>query len=444
MFPANRFEEPAWLNQRNLKGIADYSRVSNVMSDAKRVIINQAPLKNNQDWLLDIIYDSFALDQKVNTVISDNGSIYQLVLRAGKATNTLNAISAFLGKLFGMTGQVQFSVGRRGGRVIGVTIGGAVATNNIFTLSTGQSQVLNIFLSILRDSDLSQGNAETLADVKGIVLIDEAETNLHTELQYEILPEIIATFPKVQFIITSHSPLFLLGLSKKIGDDLFDIIDLPSGLSINTERFSEFEAAYRHFTETRAFEIDVDQAIRSNAKNHLYVEGDIDRAYIMHAATLLNRASSISDFAIMDGNGAGGLDGIAKRYDSEIAKVIPGKLVLLYDCDTQKNNKDRDQLFIRRIPQQGNMIKRGIENLFSDASIIKAATSKPAILDKTLEHQKIERGSTTTIPETWSINPNEKRNLCDWLVTNGDASDFGAFTAIFDILDEINATLGNE
>jgi predicted ATP-binding protein involved in virulence len=54
--------------------------------------------------------------------------------------------------------------------------------------------------------------------------------SLHIELQKTILPDLIVLFPKVQFIITTHSPFFLLGLEeKKKKNSNFDyqIIKLP-------------------------------------------------------------------------------------------------------------------------------------------------------------------------------------------------------------------------
>ena len=42
-----------------------------------------------------------------------------------------------------------------------------------------------------------------LNDIEGIVIIDEIELHLHSKLQREVLPELIALFPRIQFIITS-------------------------------------------------------------------------------------------------------------------------------------------------------------------------------------------------------------------------------------------------
>lgn len=51
--------------------------------------------------------------------------------------------------------------------------------------------------------------AEGLRNIEGIVIIDEIEQHLHPRWQREILPRLKASFPKVQFIISTHSPLVL-------------------------------------------------------------------------------------------------------------------------------------------------------------------------------------------------------------------------------------------
>jgi hypothetical protein len=46
-----------------------------------------------------------------------------------------------------------------------------------------------------------------LDDQPGVVLIDEIDLHLHPSWQREVVPTLAAAFPKLQFILTSHSPL---------------------------------------------------------------------------------------------------------------------------------------------------------------------------------------------------------------------------------------------
>lgn len=53
------------------------------------------------------------------------------------------------------------------------------------------------------------GADELLRRVPGIVLIDEIDLHLHPNWQQSIIPTLRSTFPRVQFIVTTHSPQVL-------------------------------------------------------------------------------------------------------------------------------------------------------------------------------------------------------------------------------------------
>lgn len=67
-FPVNRFEEPAWLNADNLKLNANYSDLKRLSRYSNRQMINIAPLKQNRDWLLDLMFDRNVYDLKVQSI----------------------------------------------------------------------------------------------------------------------------------------------------------------------------------------------------------------------------------------------------------------------------------------------------------------------------------------------------------------------------------------
>ncbi len=54
-----------------------------------------------------------------------------------------------------------------------------------------------------------------LKEIKGLVIIDEFGIHLHPSLQNDALIRLQKTFPNVQFIISTHSPLLLNGLKKE-------------------------------------------------------------------------------------------------------------------------------------------------------------------------------------------------------------------------------------
>lgn len=53
-------------------------------------------------------------------------------------------------------------------------------------------------------------------DISGIVIIDEIEKHLHPLLQRRIIKHLSNKFPKIQFVISTHSPLCVSGVSDVI------------------------------------------------------------------------------------------------------------------------------------------------------------------------------------------------------------------------------------
>ena len=56
--------------------------------------------------------------------------------------------------------------------------------------------------------------------MEGIVLIDELDLHLHPKWQRGLARSLTATFPKMQFIVTTHSPMILPGFS---ADEIFHL-----------------------------------------------------------------------------------------------------------------------------------------------------------------------------------------------------------------------------
>jgi predicted ATP-binding protein involved in virulence len=74
-------------------------------------------------------------------------------------------------------------------------------------LSAGYSALLSILTELLMRTDLLRKQANDYSyDPCGFVLIDEPETHLHLEMQYQILPLLTSLFPNLQFIVATHSP----------------------------------------------------------------------------------------------------------------------------------------------------------------------------------------------------------------------------------------------
>ena len=77
--------------------------------------------------------------------------------------------------------------------------------------------IFGIVASILKEYDRVSDNTDTsFENISGIVLIDEIDSHLHSDLLKDVLPNLIKLFPKIQFIMSSHSPFFFVRNARKI------------------------------------------------------------------------------------------------------------------------------------------------------------------------------------------------------------------------------------
>ena len=77
-------------------------------------------------------------------------------------------------------------------------------------LSDGYQAALCMIIELAyRAVILNPSMSQTARNVEGVVLIDEIEMHLHPAWQWKILNAFRKTFPKVQFIVATHSPVIL-------------------------------------------------------------------------------------------------------------------------------------------------------------------------------------------------------------------------------------------
>ena len=439
-FPPNRFEEPAWLNEGNLNAKAQYMDMKHLQGHADRKVINYSPLKDNQNWLFEVIYDRNAFEmQTKGSYYSDTGlpaTVFEGY--SGNATSAYETALQVVRSIVNRGEDIRFGIGRRHNRVVSIHSESERLVPNVFQLSSGETALLNLFISILRDFDLCRTPFSNTADIRGIVVVDEIDLHLHANHQNAVLPALIQMFPKVQFVVSTHSPLLVLGMNKLFGEDGFAIYRLPEGHQISPEEFSEFGDAYQAFAETIRHSREVQAALVNSQKPIVIPEGETDSRYIWKAAELLGKLDLMNEIDVWEGTGSGNLDNIWKASKLLSANMGSLAILLLYDCDTGKSLQDRDNLLKRVIPhEEDNPLAKGIENLFSEETLELARQHKPAFIDVVEEHNATDRGCTVTIPETWNINSNEKMNLCNWLCKNGSRDDFQGFNVVFDLLEEL-------
>lgn len=114
-------------------------------------------------------------------------------------------------------------------------------------LSDGYQAMLS-WIADLAGHALLENDATDPGKLQGIVLLDEIDLHLHPTWQRRIIPLLRTVFPKLQFIVNTHSPLVLAGFEReeiillKIQDGqvVQDPADIEPGVLTASEILSNF------------------------------------------------------------------------------------------------------------------------------------------------------------------------------------------------------------
>lgn len=291
-FGPDRYEKPAWMGKRYYQQDEDIhpSIKERWQGQLRKPITVHDVNEQTLQWLLDIIADSRCdITQKGNQLLVEHADMDSLLLQGAARKNVENIMTEILGKnvYFGLNyrnrGKSRFNICDSKNT--------SVLIPSLDALSTGQSALFNMFATIVRYSDDNNiNNSITLSQIEGVVIIDEVELHLHSNLQRNTLPKLMKLFPKVQFVITTHSPLFLLGLEEVYGANAFEIHEMPNGDCISAEAFSEFQKAYAFYSETKKYQTEIKNAINIHTANPLVItEGATDWKHMKAAFAKLSQ-----------------------------------------------------------------------------------------------------------------------------------------------------------
>lgn len=99
------------------------------------------------------------------------------------------------------------------------------------TLSAGYRAIFDIYAELIMRTEYFKVMPK---DLTGVVFIDEIDSHLHVSLQRLILPFFAESFPKIQFIVTSHSPFVLMSTPDTVVFDLAKNEPITEDLSYYT------------------------------------------------------------------------------------------------------------------------------------------------------------------------------------------------------------------
>ena len=113
-------------------------------------------------------------------------------------------------------------------------------------LPAGYERLFNIVFDIAYRSYMLNGPEQ---DVKGIVFIDELDLHLHPSMEQDVLRRLRNTFPKVQLIISTHSPLVVSNFMQNENNSIVQM--------------EYVDGNYSHYKVENTFGMDYDMTLSS-------------------------------------------------------------------------------------------------------------------------------------------------------------------------------------
>ncbi|OPX10923.1 AAA family ATPase [Mycobacterium sp. AT1] len=439
-FPASRSEHPYWFNQNALVE-DDFETRERYRQNLGKPLFVEHGVDAFAQWMLGVLTESRS--QLLRLPLAAQTDQAQFVNLDGMNYDhfqqpLVNA-NALIKIITGDPTAEFYWTGRRNPRKVGIkSIGGPIVTG-LDALSGGQSTLLAMFGTILRYGDDAAGRAGKqleAKDIRGIVVIDELDAHMHVDLQMAVLPQLIALFPRIQFIISSHSPFFVLGLEKTFGPEGVRVASLPDGNQVAAEAYEDFGHALDALRETQAFSDEIAASIAAAESPLIWVGGETDLIYLRTAAQILGFEHLVEYFEWVGASGqTGGSNmnsgdpGLNLAY--KLLKANPNltgrKIVLVYDSDANKPDDTFGNVHIislSKIPDA--YCRKGVENLL------------PAAVFSEDMYQMVEKpgdyGKPTIVPEL------RKMDLCESLTgSNTKAENFENFRPTLVAIDNLLA-----
>lgn len=347
-FPSYRYELPGYLNTP-YKSEVEINNVARFSGKLPNPIEVCTELEEFSSWVLDVVLD-WEVNKQIQKIKGPKRDFEIDITPESSLWNNLSIVLKNTLESKKYSGRVRFGIGRRNNSGNRVSIIHVISNDqleqlcpNLSLLSSGETALLCLFGEIIRQADRLNNNIP-LDQIKGVVLIDEIEKHLHIKLQKEILPRLMKLFPHIQFIVTSHSPFFNMGLADEAIDNA-QILDLDNGGLATTPTNNElYQEIYELFLKERnqfATEYEkISRNLKQLTRPVVITEGKTDIRHILKAMGKLGieqRFDTLSEAEQPDGEGD--LLDIVKNQ----CKVMqPRKIIAVFDRDTNTTKNITD------------------------------------------------------------------------------------------------------
>lgn len=139
---------------------------------------------------------------------------------------------------------------------------------NVAQLSDGEKCTMVLFGDLARRLAIANPNLVDPLLGEGVVLIDEVELHMHPSWQRKVLKKLRTTFPNMQFIITTHSPIIL---SEVDANYKFYYMQAEDGdvTPTSVKRLDGYDAnaIMEQFMETKSVNSDTEELIKTIYSN---------------------------------------------------------------------------------------------------------------------------------------------------------------------------------
>jgi AAA domain, putative AbiEii toxin, Type IV TA system len=352
--PTFRYELPSWLSEEaNISLIKPGKHYGSAPVNS----ISVSFVSEMKDWLANLLLDREIYERQTvslmqlagwNSTPENNVPSNSTVLLGYNGPNhsALTLVNQILTQIL-LTKSDKYSAARLGfgtkqQRNISVfaTIDGKeeLIAHDIQQLSSGQLMTLIICAQLIKNHEVTTGVLPSdLSRIEGVLLVDEIDMSLHIDAQLKLLPKVLRSFPKVQIIASTHSPLFILGMQES-GET--DIVSLPTGKPILVEQFEEYRIAYDTYLSRNEkylqMYLELQRTETNSSTPTIYVEGKTDTKHLRFALERLKKDDKFSQlkFNFSEGQHAPNGDSDLLRLCKESARTQRHqKLIFLFDRD---------------------------------------------------------------------------------------------------------------
>lgn len=386
-FPSYRYELPGYLNTP-YKSDVEISNTQRFTGELPNPLEVVSGLREFSSWILDIVLD-WEVNKQTQKIQRPDGIAERDITPERMVWNNLSSLMKIILVSKNYPGQIRFGIGRRSKSGNRISLMHDISQNlteqlcpNLSLLSSGEIALMCLFGEIIRQADRLRNNLP-LGQIEGLVLIDEIEKHLHIRLQKEALPKLLKVFPRVQFIVSSHSPFLNMGLGDECSETAH-IFDLDNGGVMTTPTNNDvYQDAYELFLNEKnrfASEYEkVNEQLKSLTRPVVITEGKTDIKHILKAMRKLGIEQQFD--ILQEADQPSGEDDLLDIIKNQCKVPQPRKIIAVFDRDTNTTKDISDpykdygnNVYALRIQCPQSRIDEGrtaisIEYLYSDDEI---------------------------------------------------------------------------